>query len=169
MQGAFDYLKDRFTSEPILQHFVGSCATCIKTDASDVAIGAVIPQQDESNTWHPIAFGSRTMLPAEQNYNVHNKEMLAIVYACLQWRPFLLLLLSPFDVLTDHHGLQWFMTTKDLNRQQVRWAERLADFDFTITYRPGTANNQADVLSRWDDVYPSEGGSSSAANNPHNS
>jgi len=57
------------------------------------------------------------MSPAERNYEVHDKEMLAVVYACLQWRPLLPSLSSPFDVITDHRGLQWFMSTKDLNRR----------------------------------------------------
>ena len=166
-QHAFEYLKARFTSGPILQHFVDERPTRLETDASDVGIGAVLLQQNDDK-WHPIAFASRTMSPAERNYEVHDKEMLAVVYACLQWRPLLLSLTSKFEILTDHRGLQWFMSTKDLNRRQVRWAERLADFKCTITYRPGTANGQADALSRRDDVYPLEGGSSSAANNPHN-
>lgn len=99
------------------------------------------------------------MSPAESNYKVHNKEVLAIVYACLQWRPLLLSLKHSFDVIADHRGLQWFMTTKDLNRCQVCWAEHFADFKFHVTYQPGTNNGQADALSRWDDVYvPFRGG-----------
>ena len=102
-QQAFEFLKEKFTSNPILQHFVDNRPTKVETDASDVAIGAVLLQQnDDTKAWHPIAFASQTMLLAEQNYEVHNKEMLADVYACLQWRPLLLSHDKFFDVITDH-------------------------------------------------------------------
>lgn len=161
-------LKDRFTTGPILTHFQGRLETRIETDASDYAVAAVLLQRGDDGLWHPVAFASRTLLPAEKNYEVHNKEMLGVVYACLEWHPLLLSTTLAFTVLTDAKSLQWFMTTKVLNRRQVWWAERLADFDFTITYRPGTSNNQADPMSRRDDVYPSGGDSSFATKNPEN-
>jgi hypothetical protein len=165
---AFEDLKERFTTGPILKHFEGNRPTRIETDASDYAIAAVLLQEGDDGELHPIAFASRTLAPAEKNYEVYDKEMLAIVYACIEWRPLLLSLDQRFEILTDHRSLAWFMTTKVLNRRQVRWAERLADFEFEITYRPGTSNNQADALSRRDDIYPSVGGTSFATKNPEN-
>jgi hypothetical protein len=165
---AFEDLKERFTTGPILKHFEGNRPTRIETDASDYAIAAVLLQEGDDGELHPIAFASRTLAPAEKNYEVYDKEMLAIVYACIEWRPLLLSLDQRFEILTDHRSLAWFMTTKVLNCRQVRWAERLADFEFEITYRPGTLNNQADALSRRDDVYPSVGGTSFATKNPEN-
>ena len=167
-QSAFDTLKSAFTTEPILQHFNGSLPTTIETDASDFAIGGVLFQLHPDGFNHPVSYISRTLNPAERNYDVSDKEMLAIVYACRQWRPLLLSLDTPFVAITDHSSLTSFMSTKVLTRRQVRWSESLADFDFTITYRPGLENTQADILSRRDDVNPFPGGTSFAARNPEN-
>ncbi len=161
-QAAFEALKARFTSKPILRHFEAHLPTRLESDASDYAIGAVLSQQHEDDLWHPLAYISRTLNPAERNYDIHDKEMLAVVFACIEWRPLLLSLSDPFVVLTDHHALEYFMTTKILNRRQARWAERLADFHFTLSYRPGTANTSADALSRRDDARTLSGGASSA-------
>jgi RNase H-like domain found in reverse transcriptase len=73
--------------------------------------------------------------------------MLAIVYAFKEWRQYLEAPTKSTIVLTDHETLQSFMTTKELNRRQVRWAEKLAAYDFIIVYRPGK-ENPADGLSR---------------------
>ena len=88
--------------------------------------------------------------------------MTAIVSALLEWRALLLSVTTPFKVVTDHRGLEYFMSTSQLNRRQARWSERLADFDFKIEYRPGNLNDQADALSRRDDVNPLVGDASYA-------
>ncbi|MBW0586834.1 hypothetical protein O181_126549 [Austropuccinia psidii MF-1] len=124
----------------------------LKTDASDYALGAVLSQVSDSGK-HPIAFDSRKLIPAELNYEIHDKELLGIVWALKRWRAFLLSLASPFEVLTDHSSLQYFMTSKVLTRRQARWAE----FHFSITYRPGRLATLPDALSRRDDVYPERG------------
>ncbi|MBW0527033.1 hypothetical protein O181_066748 [Austropuccinia psidii MF-1] len=97
------------------------------------------------------------LIPAELNYEIHDKELLGIVWALKRWRAFLLSLSSPFEVLTDHSSLQYFMSSKVLTRRQACWAEFLSEFHFSITYRPGRLATLPDALSRWDDVYPERG------------
>ena len=76
---AFTELKERFTSAPILAHFDPEREVIVVTDASDFALGAVLSQRDEGNHLHPIAFHLMKFMPAEINYEIHDKELLAIV------------------------------------------------------------------------------------------
>ena len=78
---AFQELKRRFTTAPILAHFDATRSTIIESDASDLAIGAILSQRDSENRLHPVAFHSRNFTPAEINYEIHDKELLAIVDA----------------------------------------------------------------------------------------
>jgi hypothetical protein len=121
----------------------------VETDASDRVIAAILSQLDpDTNLWHPVAYFSKTMAPAECNYAIHDKELLAIVRALTEWRAELEGLRSRFDILTDHRALEYFMTTKKLNSRQANWAELLTRYNFIIRYRPGTQNPLADALSR---------------------
>ena len=88
------------------------------------------------------------MTPPELNYDIYNKELLGIVAALKEWRAFLQGTEKPFVVKTDHKNLTGFLTTKELNRRQVRWAEMLAEYHFEIQHTKGTDNARADALSR---------------------
>jgi transposase InsO family protein len=167
-QGAFEALKEKFTTAPILRHFNPEAPTVVETDASDYAIGTIISQMGTDGLLHPVAFDSRKFQPAELNYEIHDKEMLAIVWAFKRWRSLLLSTTSPVTVLTDHLALTYFMSDKQLTRRQSRWAEMLADYNFVVSYRPGKQSEKPDALSRRDDVYPSGGDGAYAKNNPHN-
>ena len=147
-QKAFDYLKLRFTSAPILRHFDANRPSIIETDASDFAIACIISQLDDKNILHPVAFYSRKLTPAEINYEIYDKEMLAIVTAFKEWRPYLEGSQHKITILTDHRNLEWFTETKKYTRRQARWAELLAGYDFIITYRPGRKGGKPDALSR---------------------
>ena len=155
---SFQELKRRFTSAPILRHFDPRLPTVLETDASDFAVGAVFSQTYQ-NRLHPCAFYSRKMVPAEMNYEIHDKEMLAVVAAFKQWRRYLEGALHQVQVYTDHKNLEFFTTTKVLNRRQARWAIELAAYDFKIFYRPGSANGKPDALSRRSEFAPSKEGS----------
>ncbi|MBW0480147.1 hypothetical protein O181_019862 [Austropuccinia psidii MF-1] len=154
--GQFQILKEAFTTAPILSHFNPSLPNIVETDASYYALGAVLSQVNDSGK-HPIAFDSRKLLPAELNYEVHDKELLGIVWALKRWRAFLLSLSDSFEVLTDHCSLQYFMSSKVLTRHQAHWAEFLSEFHFIITYCPGRLATLPDALSRQDNVYPERG------------
>jgi hypothetical protein len=88
------------------------------------------------------------MAPAECNYEIHDKEMLAIIRSLSQWRAELQGTDSRIKVYTDHRALEYFMTTKQLTSRQARWAEILSQFFFTIVYRSGKKNERADALTR---------------------
>ena len=86
----------------------------METDASGHAIGGVLSQEQEGK-WKPIAFLSRTMKLAEQNYENYDKELLAIVEALAKWRQYLLDAKEPFEVWTDHENLKYFRELHKLN------------------------------------------------------
>jgi hypothetical protein len=149
-QASFEELKHRLMSGPILRHFDPERGCVIEPDASDYALGAVCSQYDDEGRLHPIAYYSRKFLPAEINYQIYDKELLAIVCAFKHWRHYLEFSVSTTVVLTDHRNLEYFTTTRHLSRRQVRWSEVLSDYNFVIKYRPGSLNGAADALSRRD-------------------
>jgi len=130
----------------------------IETDALDFTIGAVLSQRDEENRLHPVAFHSRKFQPAEINYEIHDKELLAVVDAFKHWRRYCEGATHQVQVCSDHQNLEYFTTTKVLNRRQARWAQELAGIDFRIYYRPGTQNGKPDALSRRSEYRPEKGG-----------
>lgn len=148
-QQVFEELKKRLTDAPILRHYHPDLETKLETDASDGVVAGVLSQK-HGDLWHPVAYYSKSMSNAERNYEIHDKEMLAIIRALQEWRAELegLRLQERFDIYTDHRALEYFMTTKKLNARQARWAEFLSRFYFLIRYRPGRENTLADALSR---------------------
>jgi len=149
-----------FTTGPILTDFDDSGPTKLETDASDFALGAVLCQLCKDEKWHPVGFHCRKFSPAEINYDVHDKEMAAIRAAFKEWAYMLMSVDDQILVYTDHKNLEYFNTTKTLNRRQHRWAECLQGFNFKVIYREGRLNAKADALSRCRDYRP-EGGSNS--------
>jgi hypothetical protein len=127
---AFLNLKSQFTKAPMLQMFNPELETFVETDASDFALGACLSQKQPDGKRRPVAFYSRKFTPAELNYDIHDKELLAVVAAFEQWEVYLLGPKYRVTVYSDHKNLTSFTTTKKLNRRQVRWAEMLAQFNF---------------------------------------
>ena len=150
-QQAFDRVKKAITSAPVLRLFDHSKPAIIETDASDKAIGAVLLQEDEQGRMHPVAFYSRKLTAPELNYDIHDKELLAIVVALEEWEHYLQGATHETLILTDHKNLALFTTTKTLNRRQIRWYEQIASYNFVIRYRKGSENGRADALSRRED------------------
>lgn len=153
-QKAFDLLKARFTTAPVLAVFDPAQPITIEADASDFAIGACLSQPDSTGRLHPVAFYSKKLSPAELNYEIYDKELLAIVVSFQEWRVYLEGARHTITIFSDHKNLLYFTTTKVLNRRQTRWSELLNSYDFKITYRPGPANSKADALSRRSDLMP---------------
>jgi len=148
---AFEKLKKSFTEAPVMVTFDLARKIVLETDSSDFAIGACLGQLDEQKKLRLVAYYSRKLSPAELNYDIHDKELLAIVVAMEQWRVYLKGSTYLVQVWTDHKNLIYFTTTKVLNRRQVRWAETLASYNFVISYRKGLENARADALSRQTD------------------
>jgi hypothetical protein len=119
---------------------------CVTTDASGYAIGAILSQgklgQDK-----PIAYASRTLNKAELNYATVEKELLAVVWACKHFRPYLLG--RKFQIVTDHKGLIWIFNVKDPSSRLMRWKLLVEEYDYEIQYRAGNRNCNADSLSRY--------------------
>jgi hypothetical protein len=159
---AFETLKQAFTRAPVLITFDPDQPITVETDASDYALGAVLSQPGKDGKLQPVAYYSKKLQPAELNYEIYDKELLAIVCAFKEWEVYLMGSKQTVTVYSDHKNLVYFMTTKILNRRQVRWAEMLAMYNFKILYVKGTENARADALSRKEE-YQEEGKSESHA------
>jgi len=144
---AFEKLKQRFTTAPILAHFYPERETGIKNNTRDFALGAILSQFQDKRL-HLVAFHSRKLNSAERNYEIHDKELLAILEAFMEWKHYLYGADKPITVYTDHQNFQHFLTTKKWNQRQIRWAQWLAAFNFKIIYRPGSRSGKPDALSR---------------------
>ena len=138
---------DAFTTAPILAHYTPDAQLIVETDASDYAVAAILSQW-QNGELHPLAFFSHTMTATELNYDVHDKELLAIFSAFLTWRHYLEGTSLPVDVVTDHKNLEYFSTTKMLNHRQARWSEFLSAFNMVICFRPGRLGAKPDSLTR---------------------
>ena len=146
---AFLTLKSRFTSAPVLIMPDPTRQFIVEVDASDSGVGAVLSQRDEADQkLHPCAFYSRKLSPAERNYDVGNRELLAVHEALKEWRHWLEGAALPFVVLTDHKNLTYVQSAKRLNPRQSRWSLFFSRFDFSLSYKPGSHNVRADALSR---------------------
>ncbi|KAL0165771.1 hypothetical protein M9458_037615, partial [Cirrhinus mrigala] len=146
---AFQQLKKIFSTAPLLHHPDPELPFTVEVDASTTEGGAVLSQAvGEHVLLHPCAFYSRKLSLAEQNYDVGNRELLAIKLALEEWRHWLEGSTHPFTIITDHKNLQYLCEARRLNPRQARWALFFTRFNFKITYRPGSKNISADALSR---------------------
>ena len=117
---------------------------------------------------HPIAFHSWPFMSLELNYNVRNKELLAIFESFKLWHHYLEGTPTLIDVITDHKNLKYFSTTKILTRQQACWLKFLSQFNLVIHFHPRKLGTKLDTLIRRWDVYPKEGERDYTAVNPYN-
>lgn len=145
-QTAFDTLKTRLTSAPVLSHPDFTKPFVVQCDASNSGVGGVLYQVDDKGDEHPIAFMSQKLNGAQRNYSVTEQECLAAVLSLKKFRGYIEGM--PFKVVTDHASLRWLMTQKDLNGRLARWSLKLQGYDFTIEHRKGSANIVPDALSR---------------------
>ena len=98
--------------------------------------------------WHPVAYRSQSLSPVEHNYEIHDRELLAIMRALEDWRPYLLGAVHPFEIWTDHQNLTYFKKAQKLNRRQARWHTELQVYDFNLIHKPGAQMRRAGILSR---------------------
>jgi hypothetical protein len=145
---AFKAIKQAFAEDVTLSYADPEKQFQVECDASDFALGGVLSQMDDSGTIRPVSFYSRKLLPAELNYEVYDKELLAIKSCFDEWRQYLLGTALPIKVYSDHKTLEYFLATKTLTRRQARWSLFLSEFNFVIMYQKGIKNNKADALSR---------------------
>ncbi|CAJ0943660.1 unnamed protein product [Ranitomeya imitator] len=121
----------------------------VEVDASEIGAGAVLSQRDsDGSLMKPCAFFSRKFSPAERNYDVGNRELLAVKWAFEEWRHWLEGAKHRILVLTDHKNLIYLESAKRQNPRQARWSLFFSHFDFVVSYLPGSKNVKADALSR---------------------
>lgn len=144
-QNAFQTLKFKLCSEPILKYPNFQEPFILTTDASDFAISGILSQGNIPDDL-PVSYASRTLNPAERNYSTIEKELLAIVWAVRYYRPYLYG--RTFTIYTDHKPLTYLFNVKDPSSRLLRWRLKLEAYSYTIKYKPGKKNNNADALSR---------------------
>ncbi|MDZ7612307.1 MAG: RNase H-like domain-containing protein [Flavobacteriaceae bacterium] len=144
-QQAFDKLKEKLTTAPILRMPNEVDTFILDTDASNFAIGAVLSQVVDGAEY-VVAYASKRLSRCEKNYCVTRRELLAIVYFVKYFRHYILG--RHFQVRTDHAALQWLRRMPDPCGQQARWIGALEQFDFEILHRPGARHGNADAMSR---------------------
>lgn len=145
---SFQLLKKLFAHAPLLTEWNPDRETLLMADCSGYALGGELSQIVDGKRL-PIGFHSKKLSPAERNYPIHDKEMLAIIKCLEQWSAELRGC-EKFKILTDHRNLEFFMTRKSLSERQARWAEYLSRFNFEIIYQPGKDAIVPDALSRRD-------------------
>jgi len=145
---AFKELKDWFTKKPVLAALDIDKKLRVEVDALDYVTGGVLSMEGENRRWKLVAFLSKSLNETERNYEIHDKEMLAIIRRLEAWRYLLEGVQFRFKIWTDHKNLEYFMKVQKLNRRQAHWALYLSRFDFTLKHMLGTRMGKADELSR---------------------
>ena len=143
---AFGLLKKALTDSPVLVNPDFTKGFILQTDASNLGVGAVLSQLDEEGRDRPIAYYSRKLLPREQKYSTIEQECLAIKLGVEAFKVYLVG--RPFTIQTDHRSLKWLNRLKEKNSRLTRWSLALQAYTFEVEHRAGTANSNADALSR---------------------
>ncbi|GJQ98198.1 putative reverse transcriptase domain-containing protein [Tanacetum coccineum] len=146
-ENAFQLIKQKLCSAPILALPEGSEDFVVYCDASHKGLGAVLMQREKV-----IAYASRQLKVHEKNYTTHDLELGSVIFALKIWRHYLYG--TRCTVFTDHKSLQHILDQKELNMRQRHWLELLSDYDCDIRYHPGKANVVADALSRKERIEP---------------
>jgi len=147
-QKAFDELKRIFMTKPVLAAPDLDKEFRVEVDVSNYATGGVLSIKDSNELWRPVAFIFKSLSNTERNYEIYNKEMLAVVRCLEAWRHFLEEATIKFEIWTDHKNLKYFIKVQKLNRRQARWVLYLSRFNFMLKHVPGSRIGKADSLSR---------------------
>jgi hypothetical protein len=147
-QKAFEELKTRVTTEPVLAHPILTDPFELEVDTSGFAMGAVLLQKKEDGKKHPIAYYSKTLSTAERNYDVYNLKLLAIVNALDHWRQYLAGSPHKIIIYSDHQNLLYWKEPHKISRRVAREVLMLSEYNFEIRHIKGTANGRADALSQ---------------------
>jgi len=158
-QTAFETLRDAMCDKPVLRQPDFIKPFYVLTDASAYGVGAILSQEGETDILHietthkkpklhPVAYYSATFTETERNYDIYDRELLAIMKAITHWRPYLIWTEEPFTIYTDHANLLYWKSPRKLNRRTARWHSELQDYDFVLEHIPGKTHTAADALSR---------------------
>ncbi|KAF1314301.1 Pol protein, partial [Globisporangium splendens] len=152
-QTAFGEVKRSLREAPVLALPNHDKPFHVVCDASDYAIGCALMQHDDEGHERAVSYQSRQLRPAERNYPVHDKELLAMKYSLVKFRVYLLGE-ERFAIYTDHASLRTAVKTPHLSQRMARWFSFFAEYNFVIHYKPGKTNILADALSRRPDYDP---------------
>ena len=141
----FKSLGSGSTGNATVVEAAGTRPTRLLTDASQLAVSAILEQPDDAGVYHPVAIESRKLTPPERLYPPHLLELLAVVHALKTLRPYLLD--KPFELHTDNASLQWLPEQRHFSAHQARWLHLLAEYKYTVVHIPGRTN-PADFLTR---------------------
>ena len=155
-QSAFDALKKAFTSDVILRHYNSDLKIIVETDVSDYVSGGILSQYNKNGVLYLIAYFSKKHNSAECNYEIYDKELMAIICTFEEWCSELEGSTYPINVITDHKNLEYFMFTKQLSCCQAHWSEFLSCFNYHITYCPGKAGGKPNALTHRSGDLPKE-------------
>ena len=152
---AFDELKNRLTLSPVLRLPNLSKPFVVQTDASKLGTGAVLLQMDDTGVAHPCAYLSQALVGAEQNYQVYDLELLAVIRVLKAWRPYLISPPEPTIFYTDHQNITYFRQPQDLTARQMHWHSILQEYPIHFVHISGHKNGVLDLLSRMAHFVPS--------------
>ncbi|KAF1319053.1 reverse transcriptase, partial [Globisporangium splendens] len=152
-QAAFEEVKRSLREAPVLALPNHDKPFHVVCDASDYAIGCALMQHDDEGRERVVSYQSRQLRPAERNYPVHDKELLAMKYSLVKFRVYLLGE-ERFAIYTDHASLRTAVKTPHLSQRMARWLSFFAEYNFVVHYKPGKMNILADALSRRPDYDP---------------
>ena len=144
----FGELKEKFTKEPVLAAPDLDKKMRIEVDTLDYAMRGMLSMECEDGKWRPVVFLSKFLNETERNYEIHDKEMLAVIRGLENWRYLLKGTRYKFEVWTDYKNLEYFLRAQKLNWRQAYWTLYLSRFDFILKHVPGTKMGKADRLSR---------------------
>jgi len=153
-QIVFDHMKRRMIETSILRYFDQTREAILEIDSFDYVNDKVLSQYDDEDVLHSIVFYSKNMSSAECNYEIYDKKLLIIIRAFEHWWLELKLIDISIKMFIDHQALTSLMKDKKLSRRQMRWVQKLADFNFKIMYRTDKQNIKVDALTRRADFVP---------------
>ena len=145
----FKHLRKTFLTTSILRHFDSIRFIRVKIDVSNKAIDDIFCQSNNEDHWHFVVYFSRKMISIECHYEIHDKELLTIVFAFKQWRHYFEKVRKQVLVLTNHRNFSRFMSITKLTSRQVRWVQKLSRYNFVIDYRFDSKNSANDLSRRF--------------------
>jgi len=145
---SFRLLKEKLTTTPVLKYPDYNREFILLTDASKVALGAILSQKDEDGKEHPIVYDSKTLNKSEMNYNTTHLEALAVIWALRKFRHYLHG--RKFKIITDHNALVWILNSdkSTTSTKFIKWRMYLQEFDYEVIHRKGRVHSSVDALSR---------------------
>jgi len=166
-QQAFETLKEIICNKPVLLMPTLENPFEMEVDASSFTIGATLSQQDKWQQWHPVAYFSETLSEAEQNYDIYDRELLAIVKSLQHWRTYLAGAPHQIVIHTDHANLLYWKEPRKISQRVAREFQELSEYNFVLKHIARTKNARADALSRRSDYNTGEGDNEDVIVLPH--